>query len=58
MKRIIRELFRTHAPTLHGIDIVVRMLKPFGQTDYVIIKQEFIILLEKLTQQTGKPVQG
>ena len=34
MKRVSRELFRVHAPALHGIDVVVLMRKRFRQEEF------------------------
>lgn len=55
MKRVVRELFRTHRLVLPAADIVVRMLKPFKRSDYPVIREEFAALLEKLLERAGKP---
>jgi len=50
MKRVLRELFRTHPKALLSVDLVVRPQKPFNPTNYSEIAQEFVMLLNKLSR--------
>jgi ribonuclease P protein component len=51
MKRVLRELFRTNQLDLLSLDLVIRPQKPFIAINYSAIEQEFVMLLNKLSQQ-------
>jgi ribonuclease P protein component len=51
MKRVLRELFRTNPLDLLSLDLVIRPQKPFIPINYSAIEQEFVMLLNKLSQQ-------
>jgi ribonuclease P protein component len=51
MKRVLRELFRTNQLDLLSLDLVIRPQKPFFPINYSAIEQEFVMLLNKLSQQ-------
>jgi ribonuclease P protein component len=51
MKRVLRELFRTHPLESVSLDLVVRPQKPFSPINYSEIAQEFVMLLDKLSRQ-------
>jgi ribonuclease P protein component len=51
MKRVLRELFRTKQLDLLSLDLVIRPQKPFIPINYSAIEQEFVMLLNKLSQQ-------
>lgn len=53
MKRLLRELFRHHRQQLSGVDILVRVHKPFSHVEYLAISAEFSILLGRLRQRPG-----
>lgn len=52
MKRVIREIFRLENTAVGGLDILVRPLKAFDQTDFDKIRSEFKQLLDKLRKRT------
>ena len=49
MRRVLRELFRLNQPQLPIIDLVIQVQKPFNKPEFTLIKQEFEILLLKLS---------
>jgi ribonuclease P protein component len=56
MKRVIRELFRTHRRHnvgLANIDLIVRTQKTFIHADFLTIEKEFDELLLQLSERTG-----
>lgn len=48
MKRVLRELFRHCQNDWHGYDIIVRVQKYFTPDDFIVVKQEFEQLTQKL----------
>ncbi|WP_137719551.1 ribonuclease P protein component [Methylobacillus flagellatus] len=48
MKRVLRELFRKTRCALPAFELVVRAQKPFSDTDYAVVEQEFAALLARL----------
>jgi ribonuclease P protein component len=48
MKRVCRELFRQHAPSLTGFDLVVSVKSPFQPGMFRIISAEFETLVSAL----------
>ena len=53
MKRVLRELFRLNQYQLPCLDLVIQVQKPFKQTDFLQVKQEFDHLLLKLSSKTA-----
>lgn len=51
MKRVLRELFRQHRHVLGGMDILVRVQKPFARGEYAAIRSEFLMLLQRLARR-------
>ena len=49
MRRVLRELFRLNQPQLPIIDLVIQVQKQFKKPEFTLIKQEFEILLLKLS---------
>ena len=49
MRRVLRELFRLNQQQLPIIDLVIQVQKPFKKPEFMLIKQEFEILLSKLS---------
>ena len=47
-KRIIRELFRTRCLEINGLDIVVRLRKPFRGDKLIQVRQELHELIGKV----------
>jgi ribonuclease P protein component len=46
-KRTVRELFRLHQTGLAPLDFVVRIVKPFGKLDVILVREELLRLLHK-----------
>jgi ribonuclease P protein component len=46
-KRTVRELFRLHQAGLAPLDFVVRIVKPFGKLDVILVREELLRLLHK-----------
>ena len=55
MRRVLREFFRLNQHNICHVDVVIRVLKKFDRVDFVQIKQEFDLLIEKINQR-NKPV--
>ncbi len=51
MKRVLRELFRQHRHTLGGVDLLVRVQKPFAHSGYPVVRQEYLALLQRLARR-------
>ena len=49
MRRVLRELFRFNQQQLPIIDLVIQVQEPFKKPEFMLIKQEFEILLSKLS---------
>ena len=49
MRRVLRELFRLNQQRLATVDLVIQVQKPFKKPEFTLIKQEFEILLLKLS---------
>jgi ribonuclease P protein component len=49
MRRVLRELFRLNQLGLPALDMVVQVQKTFGKSDFLLIKQEYESLLQKLS---------
>ena len=49
MRRVLRELFRLNQHNCPIIDLIIQVQKPFKNTEFTLIKQEFEILLAKLS---------
>lgn len=48
MRRVLRELFRLNQHQIPALDLVVQVQKTFKKTDFMLIKQEFEQLMQKL----------
>ena len=53
MKRLIRELFRCEKVAWGSYDVVVRVQKCFVQTDYTLLKDEFIRMTRRAFKQNN-----
>jgi len=51
MRRVLRELFRTQQHAIQQVDLVVRVQKRFAKTEFAAIKEEFNVLMEKITKR-------
>ncbi len=49
-KRIIREEFRLHRPTLPAMDFVVRVTKAINRTEAHVVRDELIYLFQKTSR--------
>ncbi len=49
MRRVLRELFRLNQQHLPTVDLVVQVQKTFEKSDFLLIKQEYESLLQKLS---------
>ena len=54
MRRVLRELFRVQQSGLAGLDIVIRVQHRFDRKDYLMIKQEFLGLADKLARTRAR----
>src|SRR5690606_5270113 len=54
MRRVLRELFRKQQAEIGQFDLVVRVIKVFGHTDFERLEQEFSELLFRLKRATAK----
>jgi ribonuclease P protein component len=48
MRRVLRELCRQELHTLNGVDIVIQVKKPFKNSHFLILKQELVMLFDKI----------
>ena len=48
MKRIVREYFRKNQTPIDGLDIVLRIIKPFVKQDFALINQEIATIFTKI----------
>jgi ribonuclease P protein component len=48
MRRVLRELFRLNQYNLPAVDLVIQVQKAFEKPDFITIKQEFEVLMQKL----------
>ncbi len=51
MRRVLRELFRIHQHEICHVDLVIRVQKKFEPVDYIQIKQQFDLLVNKMNQR-------
>lgn len=54
MRRLVREWFRYHREEISGQDVVVRVNKPFGNTDFDQVQAELGRLFEKMKQRSSR----
>ena len=52
MRRVLRELFRLNQYNLPAVDLVIQVQKAFEKPDFITIKQEFEVLMQKLVIKT------
>lgn len=55
MKRVLRNLFYQHRYLLGGIDILVRVHKPFTHANYKEVRSEYVALLQRLVNRLKQP---
>ena len=48
MRRVLRELFRLEQAHINSVDLIIRVQKKFGKTDFMLIQNEFDVLMRKL----------
>jgi ribonuclease P protein component len=53
MRRVLRELFRLNQYNLPTVDLVIQVQKAFEKPDFITIKQEFEVLMQKLVIKTS-----
>lgn len=54
MRRVMRELFRTHpSRMLLSYDLVIRITKPFGANDFTAVEQQFQRLIQQLLNKAS-----
>ena len=58
MRRVLREFFRLQQHEVCHVDLIVRVQKKFSKVDFIQIKQEFNLLLEKLNQRVNSNLQA
>ncbi|OGV76552.1 MAG: ribonuclease P protein component [Methylotenera sp. RIFCSPLOWO2_02_FULL_45_14] len=51
MRRVLREFFRLKQHEICHVDLIIRVQKKFGKSDFIQIKQEFDMLIAKLNQR-------
>jgi ribonuclease P protein component len=54
MKRVLRELFRVNQHDIASLDLVVRVQRPYGPSEFSHLVDEFGGLLRKLGRQVEK----
>ena len=53
MRRVLREFFRLNQHKICHVDLVIRVQIKFSKVDFLLIKQEFDTLIEKLNQRVN-----
>lgn len=48
MRRVLRELCRQELHVLAGVNIVIQVRKPFKNSDFLLLKQELVMLFDKI----------
>ena len=48
MRRVLREIFRLNQYNLPAVDLVIQVQKAFEKPDFITIKHEFEVLMQKL----------
>jgi ribonuclease P protein component len=48
MRRVLRELCRQELHVLTGVNIVIQVKKPFKNRDFLFLKQELVMLFDKI----------
>ncbi len=48
MRRVLRELCRQELHMLNGVNIVIQVKKPFKNSHFLIMKQELVMLFDKI----------
>lgn len=48
MRRVLRELCRQELYVLNGVNIVIQVKKPFKNSHFLILKQELVMLFDKI----------
>lgn len=48
MRRVLRELCRQELHILNSVDIVIQVKKPFKNSHFLILKQELVMLFDKI----------
>lgn len=48
MRRVLRELCRQELHLLSGVNIVIQVKKPFKNSHFLILKQELVMLFDKI----------
>lgn len=57
MRRVLRECFRLQQHELNALDLIVQAQKKFTKQDFLTVKQEFAMLVEKLNRRTNEHTQ-
>jgi|LWDU01.1.fsa_nt_gi ribonuclease P protein component len=48
MRRVLRELCRKELHVLNGVDVVIQAKKPFSSHQFLLVKQELVMLFDKV----------
>jgi len=48
MRRVLRELCRQELHVLTGVDVVIQVKKPFKNSQFLLLKQELVMLFVKI----------
>lgn len=54
MRRVLREWFRLNREKLGGLDVVVKVQKPFMRTEFNLTQEELLRFLNRLQQESAK----
>jgi len=53
MRRVLRELCRQELRPLNGVDVVIQVKKPFNNTQFLLIKEELVMLFAKIQRKVA-----
>jgi ribonuclease P protein component len=51
MRRVLRELCRNDLIDLGSVDIVIQVQKKFKNNDFLLVKREFVVLIDKINRK-------
>jgi ribonuclease P protein component len=54
MRRVLREWFRLNREKLGGLDVVVKVQKPFMRTEFNLTQEELLRFLNRLQRESAK----
>lgn len=53
MRRVLRELCRQELHALNGVDVVIQVKKPFNNGQFLLMKQELVMLFAKIQRKVA-----